>query len=51
MLKNLGISYQLLSHYDPSAREKMVSAFKKYLEVNPTDDPQLLQIQRVVAGH
>lgn len=48
--RNLGVAYQLLAKKNMSYIPKMVEAWRKYLNFNPTNDPQIEQIRRAVAG-
>ena len=49
VLKNLGLAYSNLAHYEPSAKDKMIAVWKRYLAVAPTDDQQTGAIARAVA--
>ncbi|MBA4388845.1 MAG: hypothetical protein C0404_12755 [Verrucomicrobia bacterium] len=44
--KNLGIAYFMLKGSDPSAAEKMIRVWTRYLEIAPFDDPEIPAIRR-----
>ncbi|HTO11605.1 MAG TPA: DUF2723 domain-containing protein [Candidatus Binatia bacterium] len=48
VLRNLGVAYQLLARTKPEARAPMVKAWRRYLATNPTGDPALADIRRLV---
>ncbi|HEU5197444.1 MAG TPA: DUF2723 domain-containing protein, partial [Methylomirabilota bacterium] len=48
VLRNLGVAYQLLARTKPEARAPMVAAWRRYLATNPTNDPALGDIRRLV---
>jgi hypothetical protein len=50
LLKNLGAAYQRLAATDPSARPRMIDAFRRYLEIADPGDPHLGTIRQLVAG-
>ena len=46
--RNLGVAYQLLARTRPEARPAMVEAWRRYLATNPTDDPAVGDIRRLL---
>jgi hypothetical protein len=46
--KNLGVAYQFLSRTRPQAREPMRRWWRRYLESNPQNDPDLPAIRRLL---
>jgi dolichyl-phosphate-mannose-protein mannosyltransferase len=46
--RNLGVAYQFLARRRPEARASMVRAWRQYLATNPTSDPALGDIRRLV---
>ena len=47
--KNLGVAYQALSRSRPDAAERMVVAWRRYLDIAPPGDPDLGNIRLLVS--
>jgi hypothetical protein len=48
VLRNLGVAYQFRSRTDPGALEPMVRHWRRYIALNPTTDPDLPNIKKLV---
>jgi hypothetical protein len=46
--KNLGVAYHVLSRTRPEAAARMVTAWRRYLEVAPAGDPDLANIRLLI---
>ena len=49
VLKNLGLAYSHLAQYEPTAKNKMIAVWKRYLGVAPAGDSQTAAISRAVS--
>jgi Protein of unknown function (DUF2723) len=48
VLRNLGVAYQFRSRTDPAALEPMVRHWRRYIALDPTTDPDLPNIKKLV---
>ena len=46
--KNLGVGYRELSQSRPEAREKMIASWRRYLSLNPSGDPDVPNIRKLL---